>query len=664
MPVPAGLLTLPQEKRGAAGPCRISYRPTTFCPPPITQPPPHHCSLHPTLNRRKPTLATSHSPPPPSTAMATGPGPGDSPQKRQRSISASSDADDSRPSKKQALSASSPLTPGPSSSSISDALEKDVGPEVLDALEVELGCACCAGLLYRPALLQPCNHAFCASCVVSWVRNGGTACPTCRSPSDSIHQARFLQGLIDLLIRFRPEAERSAKEREEADAVWLPGQLLPLPPARPRHVSPPPLPLNLARPCPHCTRNNGLGYLCPVPIPDPSVVPRDQAWDLEARGAPQGHGFCSGCDELYALGAPTSMGCSFCRSRYCGYSVQQTCVLPRVGSPQMPRHMDTVAKLLECDELYEAFSHNSIEVDLLIDYLHTRPGGLNGVLRNMLDYVRSQPEGFATLSFLGMEGGVGDPGRHNGEDDSGSEHDSDSDDDEGEPEVDLPPSVHPEPPSDDDHVVPAPGDAVSGVLRALNEPPVREPGSSQSEPTDMEDDSDDGASDMDVDDSFVPPPSGLPVPPAGNVAQAGPVPVAAVQPPLSFTRICRDCAESVFIWGIFGWWAREQREVEGAVPPEVRAKKDCVDGRRCELQGDVSHAKECTCSFLVLKLDGWRLIARQSTISASLRRVCLCLCPLRLSSMHHSPSCLCRQRSPSPPCISPPCHPPTPQSRS
>ncbi|KZT51126.1 hypothetical protein CALCODRAFT_512892 [Calocera cornea HHB12733] len=516
---------------------------------------------------------------------------GDSPLKRQRSITSSEpDVDASRPSKKQALaaSASSPLTPGPSSSG-SDMLEKqDVGADVLDGLEAELGCACCAGLLYRPAILQPCNHTFCASCVVSWVRNGGTACPTCRSPSDSIHQARFLQGLVDLLIRFRPEAERSAKEREEADAIWLPGQLLPVPPGRPRHVSPPPLPLNLARPCPHCARNNGLGFHCPVPIPDPALVPRDQAWDIEARGAPAGHGFCSGCDELYAVGAPTSMGCSFCRSGYCGYSVAQTCILPRVGSPQMPRHMDTIAKLLECDELYDAFSHNSIEVDLLIDYLHTRSGGLNSVLRSILEYTKAQPEGLAALSFLGMEG-IGDLNRHNGmDDDSGSEHESDSDDDEGEPEV------HPAPPlpSDDGHDHPT-----QNANRHGDEHPELPSSESQEEQADMDDDSDNGGSDMDVDDSFIPrqpagaAPAAISIPATAPVNAAAQAPVAQ-QPSLLFTRICRDCAEGVFMWGIFDWWIRERRAVDGAIPSEVRAKPDCVNGRRCEQQGDVSHCKE------------------------------------------------------------------------
>ncbi|EJT98826.1 hypothetical protein DACRYDRAFT_118588 [Dacryopinax primogenitus] len=518
---------------------------------------------------------------------------GDPHLKRQRSISVSpDDVDPERPNKKQALSTSSASPDRLSASSSSSRMESlseerpDLSSEVLDALEAELSCACCAGLLHRPALLQPCNHAFCASCVVSWVRNGGTACPTCRSPSDSIHSARFLQNMIDLLVRFRPEAARSLKEKQEADVIWLPGQLLPLPPARPRHQSPPPMPLNLARPCPHCTRNNHFGYVCPIPIPDPAQVPREQAWDLESHGPPHGHGFCSGCDELYALGAPTGMSCSFCKSKYCGYSVVATCVLPKVTRPQMPRHMDTVAKLLECDELYEAFCHNSIEVDLLIDYLHSRQGGVNGVLRNIIEWVRCQPGGFNILNFLAMEGPIGDQSRHNGHDDDDSDRDSDSEDEDGEPEIEPIPNEHPAPPSDDDlHQPPAP--AMATNANDMSIPPI----DSVLPPQNPEIAHVEGpGSDMEVD-----PPTGVLIqpPPASDVP--APMPPQAEmppQPPVYFTRICRDCSEQVFIWGIYDWWVRERSLVEAAIPATVRAKKDCVNGRRCDHQGSASHSRE------------------------------------------------------------------------
>lgn len=55
-------------------------------------------------------------------------------------------------------------------------------------------------------------------------------------------------------------------------------------------------------------------------------------------------------------------------------------------------------------------------------------------------------------------------------------------------------------------------------------------------------------------------------------------------------KICRSCAADVLIWGIRAWWVRERR---GALSADLLARPDCPDGRRCNRQEDLAHAKEC-----------------------------------------------------------------------
>ncbi|KAF8318454.1 hypothetical protein DL93DRAFT_2075880 [Clavulina sp. PMI_390] len=161
---------------------------------------------------------------------------------------------------------------------------------VVEDLEAELSCGCCAGLVYRPMILQPCQHFFCGSCLKQWIENANSnTCPECRTACTHATASRTIQSIVDLLIRNRPDLQRTENERQQADEICAPCNEIKMPqpkPPNPDALIPQAAARNepgfdhVARPCPHCLPNNQFGWQCPRPIADPDTDP-EHAWNLD-----------------------------------------------------------------------------------------------------------------------------------------------------------------------------------------------------------------------------------------------------------------------------------------------------------------------------------------------------------------------------------------------
>ncbi|THH15848.1 hypothetical protein EW146_g4694 [Bondarzewia mesenterica] len=272
------------------------------------------------------------------------------------------------------------------------------GKALADDLEQELQCGCCSGLLYRPVIVNPCQHYFCGSCCTLWVRNGGTNCPACRGVSKDVSVSRSLQIMVDVLLRADPSRGRSDREKRQADEVYRPGQTIRIPP--PREASPEPsIPQNgeFARPCPHCLPGNRYGWRCSQPVPDPVADP-DNAWHVDD-GSPPGHGYCGNCENLLALQAPTTTKCDMCQVSFCGIGVQGRCIaLPLMS--QHPHGMSDMGDLIQSAEVYECFDGNTVEVDIMLDYMSTNRITPRFIYREIVEHIQSQPRKFAPLIEL------------------------------------------------------------------------------------------------------------------------------------------------------------------------------------------------------------------------------------------------------------------------
>ncbi|KAG6840797.1 hypothetical protein C0991_004269 [Blastosporella zonata] len=250
----------------------------------------------------------------------------------------------------------------------SDVALSTVSTTLADDLARELECGCCSELVYRPVLVNPCQHFFCGSCCVLWIRNGGTCCPACRGLSTVVTPFRALQSVIDTLIRAAPHKARTERERQQADEIYRLGQSMRIPP--PREPSPETsveIPTDYARPCPHCAAGNPYGWRCPQPIPDP-ITDIDHAWHLED-GVPPGHAHCGNCENLLATRAPnTTTKCDLCQVYFCGIGVQNRCIALPIHA-QQPHGLSDIGDLILSSDVYECFDSNHVEVEIMLDYL-------------------------------------------------------------------------------------------------------------------------------------------------------------------------------------------------------------------------------------------------------------------------------------------------------
>ncbi|VDC00707.1 unnamed protein product [Peniophora sp. CBMAI 1063] len=268
------------------------------------------------------------------------------------------------------------------------------GAALADDLEQDLMCGCCSALLYRPVVVNPCQHYFCGSCLLQWVRNGGTSCPACRAVSTSVTNSRVLQLMIDILLRHDPTRARTQRERDQADAIYRSGQSLRIPP--PRELSPEPAlppPGDWVHPCPTCTPGNRWGYHCPQPIPEPDG---EAGWQQDD-GAPPGHALCFECRAATALNGPTIQKCDFCQTIYCGMNrIQGRCSAAPLFA-QHPQGFGDIGEFIQNEGVYDAFSGNTVEVDYLIEYMNARHISPRSIYRDIIEHIRVSPRGFAPL---------------------------------------------------------------------------------------------------------------------------------------------------------------------------------------------------------------------------------------------------------------------------
>lgn len=266
---------------------------------------------------------------------------------------------------------------------------------LIDDLCQELECGCCAALVYNPVTILPCQHSFCGSCCVLWIKNGGTTCPSCRGLSNSVIPSRVLQSMINILLRADPSRTRTPSERAQADEIYRPGQSLSIP--SPREPSPEPtLPRNTdyALPCPHCTPGNPFGWNCPNPIPDPETN-QDQGWLLED-GLPPGHGFCGHCENLVALRAPSTSRCDFCQVSFCGIGIPERCYATSLRSQHLNGFSD-LGDLIQATDIYECFEGNTIEVEIIFDYLTEHHITPKQIYQEIIQHIQNTPEQFTPL---------------------------------------------------------------------------------------------------------------------------------------------------------------------------------------------------------------------------------------------------------------------------
>ncbi|KAJ7134770.1 hypothetical protein C8R44DRAFT_771433 [Mycena epipterygia] len=260
----------------------------------------------------------------------------------------------------------------------------------------ELQCGCCSELVYRPVIVAPCQHFFCGSCCVLWIRNGGTNCPACRGLSTSVTPFRPLQSVLDILLRAAPHKARTERERQQADEIYT-GTSMRLP--TPREASPEPdiNPSDFVRPCPNCTLGNPYGWRCPQPIVDPNVDP-DHAWLVED-GTPPGHALCGNCENLLALPSPLTTKCDFCQVSFCGINIQGRCIASPVLS-QQPHALSDVGDLIQSSAVYECFNSNTVEVELMLDYLTAQRITPRHIYREIVTHIQAQPGAFNPLVQL------------------------------------------------------------------------------------------------------------------------------------------------------------------------------------------------------------------------------------------------------------------------
>ncbi|KAF7346551.1 hypothetical protein MSAN_01883200 [Mycena sanguinolenta] len=260
--------------------------------------------------------------------------------------------------------------------------------ELADQLAQELQCGCCSELVYRPVMVQPCQHFFCGSCCVLWIRNGGSTCPHCRSASTNVTPSRALQSVLDVLLRSAPHKARTERERQQADEVYTGTSPIRIP--SPRELSPEPdiSPGDFVRPCPNCLPGNPYGWRCPQPIVENS-------WPLED-GTPPGHALCGNCENVLALPSPLTTKCDFCQVSFCGIGIQGRCIASPISSQHL-HNLSDIGDLIQTPAVYECFNSNTVEVEIMLEYLTAQGITPRHIYREIVAHIQAQPQGFLPL---------------------------------------------------------------------------------------------------------------------------------------------------------------------------------------------------------------------------------------------------------------------------
>ncbi|KAG8899123.1 hypothetical protein FRB99_006913 [Tulasnella sp. 403] len=376
------------------------------------------------------------------------------------------------------------------------------------------------------------------------------------------------RGIIDVLLRTYPEKQRSQSERDQADDIYSPSMSISIPPPKP------------------ATQEGiiSLGHALTVhPITNLGGVALSH---LQIRR------------QILSTRGILTMG------HHQVMPVPHLCVANYLSSAHLRPANSNLLGLIQFPGVYEAFSHNLVEVDVLFDWLREDGRGPRGILLDMIEDVQKEPGAFQRLVAEGIFTKL------LSESDDGS-------------------SVAPPPPA----VPPLSGTTQPGT-QEQSAPP-----SSQAEVPQATSESTSEAAPTTHQDG------GNPAPENNDNAAPPPAPVAdngiAAEPPAPptpvFERICRECANDLFAYRLYEWWANERAKViaaanadqeaasnaetaptepsesqpaSGAVPTDAppadppmtirglpvwilgKDRKDCPEGRNCASQRDAAHSRE------------------------------------------------------------------------
>lgn len=76
-------------------------------------------------------------------------------------------------------------------------------------------------------------------------------------------------------------------------------------------------------------------------------------------------------ENLLAMNAPTTTRCDFCQVSFCGINIPVRCVAVHVVAQHL-HDMADLTDFIQSADVYECFNNNTIEVDLMLDYLTSR----------------------------------------------------------------------------------------------------------------------------------------------------------------------------------------------------------------------------------------------------------------------------------------------------
>lgn len=71
---------------------------------------------------------------------------------------------------------------------------------------------------------------------------------------------------------------------------------------------------------------------------------------------------------LLALRAPSTTKCDMCQVSFCGINIQGRCVAAPIAAQQAHGLVD-LGDLIECPYVYDCFDGNTVEVEIMLDYL-------------------------------------------------------------------------------------------------------------------------------------------------------------------------------------------------------------------------------------------------------------------------------------------------------
>lgn len=76
-------------------------------------------------------------------------------------------------------------------------------------------------------------------------------------------------------------------------------------------------------------------------------------------------------ENLLAIQAPSTTRCDFCQVSFCGIGIPGRCLAAPLTS-QHPHGMSDIGDLIQSAEVYECFDCNTVEVEIMLDYLTTQ----------------------------------------------------------------------------------------------------------------------------------------------------------------------------------------------------------------------------------------------------------------------------------------------------